>query len=196
MPKKGFWALLCSAFLISIQAFAQEDYTRFKSDATIQALGSFVTGTTDNGVHQTATDSAGVLASYRFFFDRHNGIEVNYGYMQNTETYNQLGVNTNSHEATAAYVLRFPLRHWSPFVLAGTGALLFEPTAFTGANTQARAAFVYGAGADVNLSDHLFLRAEYRGFVYNSPTYDMPALNGLDRATHRAEPSIGFGWRF
>jgi outer membrane immunogenic protein len=196
MLKKGFWALLCSAFLISIQAFAQEDYTRFKSDATIQALGSFVTGTTDNGVHQTATDSAGVLASYRFFFDRHNGIEVNYGYMQNTETYNQLGVNTNSHEATAAYVLRFPLRHWSPFVLAGTGALLFEPTAFTGANTQARAAFVYGAGADVNLSDHLFLRAEYRGFVYNSPTYDMLALNGLDRATHRAEPSIGFGWRF
>jgi opacity protein-like surface antigen len=68
--------------------------------------------------------------------------------------------------------------------------------AFSGANTQARAAFVYGAGADVNLSEHLFLRVEYRGFVYNSPTYDFPALNGLDRATHRAEPSIGFGWRF
>jgi len=34
MLKKGFGALLCSAFLISIQAFAQED---FKSDGTAQA---------------------------------------------------------------------------------------------------------------------------------------------------------------
>jgi opacity protein-like surface antigen len=67
---------------------------------------------------------------------------------------------------------------------------------FSGTSTQAQAAFVYGAGADVNLSKHLFLRAKYRGFVYNSPTYDMPALGGLDRVTHRAEPSIGFGWRF
>lgn len=196
MIKKACGALLYSAFFISIQAFAQEDYTRFKSDATIQALGSFVTGTTDNGVHQTATDSAGVLASYRFFFDRHNGIEVNYSFAQNTESYNQLGVNTNSHEATAAYVLRFPLRRWSPFVLAGAGGLIFDPRAFSGANTQVRAAFVYGTGADVNLSDHLFLRAEYRGFVYNSPTYDFLTLNGLDRVTRRAEPSIGFGWRF
>jgi hypothetical protein len=35
-----------------------------------------------------------------------------------------------------------------------------------------------------------------RGFVYDSPTYDLAAFNGLDRATHRAEPSIGFGWWF
>ena len=37
---------------------------------------------------------------------------------------------------------------------------------------------------------------EYRGFVYNSPTYDVPGLSGFDRTTHRAEPSIGFGYRF
>ena len=196
MLKKRFGVLLCGAVLLSIQAFAQEDYTQFKNDGTVQVLGSFVTDTTNNGVHQTATNSGGVLASYRYYFDRHNGIEVNYGYARNTQNYDQFGVNTNSHEVTAAYVLRFPQRHWSPFVLAGTGALLFEPTGFSGASTQARAAFIYGAGADVNLSQHLFLRAEYRGFVYNSPTYGMPTLNGLDRITHRAEPSIGFGWRF
>jgi len=40
------------------------------------------------------------------------------------------------------------------------------------------------------------MRAEYRGFVYNSPTYDLPGLAGLDRVTHRAEPSVGFGYRF
>jgi opacity protein-like surface antigen len=196
MLKKGFGALLCSAFLLSIQAFAQEDYTRFKNDAAVQAFGSFVTGTTDNGVHQSATNSGGVLGSYRLFFNRHNGIEVNYGYARNTQNYDRFGVNTNSHEATAAYVFRFPRRRWSPFVLAGAGALIFDPRAFSGASTPARAAFVYGAGADANLSNHLFLRAEYRGFLYNSPTYDLPAWNGLARVTHRAEPSIGFGWRF
>jgi len=67
------------------------------------------------------------------------------------------GVNTNSHEVTAAYVLRFFQRWWSPFVLAGAGGLIFDPRAFSGASTQARAAFVYGAGADVNLSEYLFL---------------------------------------
>jgi opacity protein-like surface antigen len=193
MLKKGFVALLSSVFLLSIQALGQEDYTRFKSDGAVQALGSFVIDTTNNGVHQTATSSGGVLASYRYYFDRHDGIEVNHGYARNTENYDQFGAQTNSHEGRAAYALRFPQRRWSPFVLAGTGGLIFDPRAFSGANTWVRAPFVYGAGADVNLSEHLFLRAEYRGFVRNSPTYDLSVLSGLDRVTHRAKPPIGFG---
>jgi opacity protein-like surface antigen len=73
---------------------------------------------------------------------------------------------------------------------------VFDPKDFSGANSQARAAFVYGGGADFNLSRRIFVRAEYRGLVYNSPTYDLPVLAGADRVTHRAEPSIGFGYRF
>src|SRR5207248_11555225 len=100
-------------------------------------------------------------------------------------------------------------KRWSPFALAGVGALTFDPrdtaVSFTGsqvplvpnaATAQTRAAFVYGAGADFNLTPHVYLRAEYRGFVFNSPTYDVVSLNGLDRTTHLAEPSIGFGYRF
>lgn len=105
-------------------------------------------------------------------------------------------MNTNSHEISGAYVLRMPMRNVTPFALAGVGALVFDPKDFIGANTQTRAAFVYGAGADFNLSRHIFMRAEYRGFVYNSPTYDLTAFAGLDRVTHRAEPSVGFGYRF
>jgi opacity protein-like surface antigen len=60
------------------------------------------------------------------------------------------------------------MKRWSAFVLAGAGALIFDPENFAGANTQTRAAFVYLAGADVNLTNHLFVRGEYRGFVYNS----------------------------
>jgi opacity protein-like surface antigen len=155
-----------------------------------------VKSTTQNGVNQDSTNSGGVLASYRFWFDRHNGVEANYAWTSNTEKYNQSGVDNNSHEISAAYVFRMPMKHWSPFVLAGAGALVFDPKDLAAASTQTRAAFVYGGGADINLTDHLFVRGEYRGFVYNSPTFDLAGFSGLDRTTHRAEPSIGFGWRF
>ena len=43
----------------------------------------------------------------------------------------------------------------------------------------------------MNLTHHLFLRAQYRGFVYKSPTYNLTSLDGTDRFTHRAQPSVG-----
>ena len=196
MLKNQLAAFTVATALTSFTAFAQEDYTRFKSEASVQALGSFVKQTTQDGIDQSATNSAGVLATYRYYFSRHQGVEANYSWTSNTQTYTGFGADTNSHEISAAYVFRMPMKRWSPFVLAGAGALIFDPKNFAGANTQTRAAFMYGAGADINLTDHLFVRGEYRGFVYSSPTYDLDSLNGLDRATHRAEPSIGFGWRF
>jgi hypothetical protein len=130
-------------------------------------------------------------------FNDHNGVELNYGYSHNTQNYVGLGgVDSRSHEVSVAYVLRFPMRRWTPFVLAGAGGLVFQPNNVSLADTQARAAGVYGGGADINLSRHVFVRAEYRGLIYNSPTFGLMALSGADRITHRAEPSIGFGYRF
>ena len=71
-----------------------------------------------------------------------------------------------SHEISAAYVFRMPMRKLTPFVLGGVGGLIFDPTDLVGADSQTRAAFVYGGGADFNVSHHVFVRAEYRGFVY------------------------------
>jgi outer membrane immunogenic protein len=195
MLKRNFAGAAIVAALIATSAFAQEE-TAYKSDVAVQAFGSFVKNTTQNGVEQTASNSGGVLASYRFFFNRNNGVELDYGYSLNTQSYSGQGVPSYSHEGSAAYVFRLPQRHWSPFVLAGAGGLVFDPKGFTAASTQGRAAFVYGAGADFKLSQRVFVRAEYRGLVYNSPTFDLSGLNGLDRVTHRAEPSIGFGYSF
>ena len=184
---------------IALPAFSQSE-TPDKNEVSVQAFGSFVKSTTNNGVENTATNSGGVLGSYRYFFNAHNGVEANYGYSLNTQSYNStsgaLGVKSYSHEISAAYVFRVPLHKFTPFVLAGAGGLIFDPKDFVGASSQTRAAFVYGGGADFNLSRHVFVRAEYRGFVYNSPTYDIPGLAGTDRITHRAEPSVGFGYRF
>lgn len=188
-------AVILGAALASVPALAQsEEYS--KQEVSVQALGSFVKSTWDKGIEQTSTNSGGVLASYRYFFNKNNGAEINYGYTTNTQSYGATGIDTHSSEVTAAYVFRMPLKHFTPFLLAGAGGVVFDPKDFVGASTQARAAFVYGGGADFNIGSHVFLRAEYRGLVYNSPTYNLSALNGADRITHRAEPSIGFGYRF
>jgi outer membrane immunogenic protein len=197
--KKNLVKITLGMAAMALPAFSQsEDPGR--NEVSVQALGSFVESTTSDGVRNSATNSGGVLVNYRRFFNIHNGIEVNYGYALNTQSFlspsGESGVKTNSHEVSGAYVFRLPLKRFTPFVLAGAGALIFDPQDFQGANSQTRAAFVYGGGADFNFSRHLFMRAEYRGFVYDSPTYNLTSLAGTDRITHRAEPSIGFGYRF
>ncbi len=184
---------------LALPAFSQSEAPG-KNEVSVQAFGSFVKSTTNNGIENTATNSGGVLGSYRYFFNTHSGIEANYGYSLNTQSYGlssgALGVKSYSHEISAAYVFRLPMHKFTPFVLAGAGGLIFDPKDFAGASSQGRAAFVYGGGADFDVSHHVFVRAEYRGFVYNSPTYDLAGLGGVDRTTHRAEPSLGFGYRW
>jgi outer membrane immunogenic protein len=183
----------------AVPAFSQSE-SPDKNEVSVQAFGSFVKSTTDNGIENKATNSGGVLANYRYFFDAHNGVEADYGYSLNSQIYGStsgvLGVKSYTNEISAAYVFRMPMRHFTPFVLAGAGGLIFDPKNFAGASSQGRAAFVYGAGADFKLTEHVFVRAEYRGFVYDSPTYDLAGLAGTDRTTHRAEPSIGFGYKW
>ena len=192
-------ASFVSIATMALPAFSQSE-TPGKNEVSVQAFGSFVKSTTNNGIENTATNSGGVLGSYRYFFNTHSGVEANYGYSLNTQNYGStggvLGVKSYSHEVSAAYVFRLPMRKFTPFVLAGAGGLIFDPKDFAGASSQARAAFVYGGGADFDVTHHVFVRAEYRGFVYNSPTYDLTSLSGVDRTTHRAEPSVGFGYRW
>jgi len=197
--KKIAVTLIAGVVSMALPAFSQSENPG-TNEVSVQAFGSFLKSTTEDGIRNSATNSGGVLGSYRFFFDAHNGVEVNYGYALNTQNFlsssGALGVKNYSHEVSAAYVLRMPLKRFTPFVTAGAGALVFDPKNFQGADSQTRAAFVYGGGADFNISSHVFVRAEYRGFVYNSPTYNLTSLDGTDRITHRAEPSIGFGYRF
>src|SRR5205807_2109433 len=106
-------------------------------EVSAQMLGSFVKSTIQDGIENKATHSGGVLASYRYFFNAHHGVEANYGYTLNTQSYDLrsgvVGVKTYSHEVSGAYVFRYPLRKFTPFALAGAGALVFDPKDFTGA---------------------------------------------------------------
>ena len=98
----------------------------YRNEFSVQTLGSFLKTTNDNGSQQSATNSGGVLGSYRLFFNNYNGVEVNYGYTLNTQTYllpsSSIGVKSYSHEVSGAYVFRKPYKRWTPFALTGVGA--------------------------------------------------------------------------
>jgi outer membrane immunogenic protein len=82
-----------------------------------------------------------------------------------------------------------------PFVLAGGGPLVFDPRNSTAIKRQARATFVFGSGADLQLIKHLSARSQYRGFVYKTPDFGLAELKA-DTYTHAAVPSAGLVFTF
>src|ERR1700676_2078107 len=122
--KKHLVTTIAGIASMALPAFSQSEDPG-KNEVSVQALGSFVKSTASDGIQNSATNSGGVLAGYRRFFDVHNGVEVNYGYALNTQNFlspgGPLAVKTHSHEVSGAYVFRVPLKRVTPFALAGAG---------------------------------------------------------------------------
>jgi len=117
--------------------------------------------------------------NYRFHINGWLGAEASYGYNRNTQQNftpsGNFGIQSNVHQATGAVVVNVPVyvARMRPYVLAGAGALVFDPTSNTGgfvsaAAQQTRPAFVYGGGVDYRLVRHVALRLEYRGLYTTS----------------------------
>jgi len=92
--------------------------------------------------------------NYRFHINGWLGAEASYGYNRNTQQNftpsGNFGIQSNVHQATGAVVVNVPVyvARMRPYVLAGAGALVFDPTSNTGgfvsaAAQQTRPAFVY-----------------------------------------------------
>lgn len=204
MTKFVPFSLLLTTGLIS-PAFAQEQADR--SEIAVSYMVDYPSASTGNGVNQGASASGGILASYRWLFNAHHGVEVDYGYFRDTQQYLTLnaaaGVHTDTHEVSASYVFRMPFGRAIPFLSAGAGALIFDPllsgTVGSGVpETDVRAAFVYGVGIDLSVSEHLMLRPEYRGLVFMAPSFGEtvggePAHTG--GPMHLAELAVGLVWK-
>src|SRR5215471_18135408 len=65
--------LMAGVAAIALPAYAQSDEAA-RQDVAVQAFGSFVTTSTHNGIDNSATNSGGVLATYRYFFSTHHGV--------------------------------------------------------------------------------------------------------------------------
>jgi opacity protein-like surface antigen len=175
-------------------------------EISVQGAGFLTKDSSGNGINQHATDTGGFLLSYRYHFNRWLAADASYGYARNTQqnvtSSGPLSVQANVHQATGALVVSVPRRifRMNPYVLAGTGALIFDPTGnpggfVSGATSQTKPAFLYGGGADYELSKHFILRAEYRGYVYGRPDFGLNALHS-GATTHSAQPSAGIVFRF
>jgi opacity protein-like surface antigen len=191
--------LLGAVLLLASSASAQEGFMRH--EIGVQGTGFFTKDSRQNGTLQHSTDTGGFLLNYRFHFNGWLGAEASYGYSRNTEqnftSNGNFGIQANVHQATGALVVNIPVyvARMRPYVLAGAGALVFDPTGnvegfASGVERQTRPAFVYGGGVDYRLVRHVAVRLEYRGFVYHRPDFGIAALSS-NVTTHTAQPSAG-----
>ena len=194
--------ILGFALLFTVSAMAEDT----RSEVSLEGTGFFTKNSNNAGISQRGTNAGGFLVGYRYHLSDWFAAEANYGYSRDTQSYlNSSGLSrvpSNVHEATAAFAVTPPvnLMKLKPFFLAGSGALVFDPrnnagASISGAQRQAKAAFLYGGGVDYELTHHLALRAEYRGLVYKAPDFNIAALNA-DKVTHVAQPSAGIVIRF
>jgi len=190
-------------FLLSLAAAAQES----RSEISVQGTGFFTSSSSANGSSYSATEAGGILGTYRYHLNHWISAEGAYGYDLNTQKYlfssNPFRSQSGIHQFMGRLVINLPSRaksRFNPYFLAGGGALLFEPTgdqfnSLSGAQSQTRGAFVYGAGLNYALHKGIALRAEYRGLVYRAPDFGFAAL-AANTVTHTAVPSIGLSFRF
>jgi opacity protein-like surface antigen len=188
--------------LLALGATAQES----RSEISVQGTGFFAQDTSGQGVSRTTTNTGGFLVGYRYHFNRWLSGEANYGYDRDTQRYFSTSglsrVQSDVHTATADAVIGVPFRssRLNPYVLGGGGSLVFHPTGnaggfVSGADTQAKGAFLYGAGVNYTLTRHWSVRAEYRGYVYKDADFGVKSLD-TDSWTHTAQPSAGIVFRF
>jgi len=194
-------ALLGALLLSASSAMAQESSFLGRNEVSLQGTGFFTKDSQGNGINQHSTNTGGFLISYRYHLYRWLSADASYGYARNTQqnltSAGAFDIQAKVHQATGALVVNSPVSFFrlKPDVLAGAGALVFNPTgnfgqSVAGASDQAKAAFVYGGGVDYKLISHVSLRLEYRGFVYKRPDFGLVALNS-GSTTHTAQPSAG-----
>jgi opacity protein-like surface antigen len=179
--------------------FAQES----RSEFSLQANGFFTKAASGSAYTYSPTETGGFLLAYRYRFHRGLSAEFVYGFNRDTQKYNypggSFGTQSNNHQATAGLVEALPSfgrGRFSPYVLAGAGALTISPrsNSLFGAETQAKPTFVYGGGVNYALSKRISFRVEYRGLVYSAPNFGESTLN--TSITHSALPSVGLAFHF
>jgi opacity protein-like surface antigen len=197
---KRFSELAIILIVFAVSSWAQE----FRHEVTVQGSGFFQKQTTKDGITNDPSNSGGVMAGYRFNFNKWLAVEGDYDYFRNHESFqasdSSMSIPTNVHAMTGIAIVKLPsfkvpaVKRVSPFVLAGGGAMFFDPRRGS-VSEQTRAAFVYGGGVDVPVSKHFLMRAQYRGFIYKIPDFEQASLK-VDKYTHSAVPSAGLVFTF
>ena len=175
-----------------------------QSEVSLNFSGNFQSQANGLGVTDTASDTGGLLANYRYRFSRWGAIEVNYDHSRFSQHYAPAITTTqaNADEVTLAYVNtlgRAADARLGPFLEAGTGALIFSPIqtgSTVGASRQNRAVFLFGGGVDWRAIRHISLRLGFRGLVYQAPDFHIAGQQTTNAVATMAEPYAGVVFRF
>jgi opacity protein-like surface antigen len=202
-------ALSAGAIVFLFVSFsAAQEIGHFDASVAYGAAFSKTSNNGFNGVTVSPTNAGMILGTFRFRFNRMHGIELNIGRTNNSQVYvlgtNDYRVQTTITEYSGAYVFSpFHFEKLEPFVLAGGGALRFDPgnqlingnASPFGATLQTSMAFLYGGGVDYRVWKRIGLRVQYRGLIYKEPTFHVTQFFTGARG-HMAEPSVGIVFNF
>jgi opacity protein-like surface antigen len=149
---------------------------------------------------QATTPSVGVLGTFHQQFKPWLGYNVNLGYSRFTENYSNgatyiATIGTNMYELSAASVVQGPrTQRFSTFFQTGGAILTFLPTQNPSPGAvQFRPALLFGVGFNYRLSEHLGVRAEYRGQFYKNPDFKMD-LNKFFTVTNAPAVSLVYSF--
>jgi len=200
---KRLVSLISLVFVVAPAAtWAQGNVQR--SEATLSFAGLFPSESNKNGLKRSATDSGGVLFSYRFWLTQGNGLEFNYGHARDSQLVSsasgQNRIHAGVHEVTGAYVWRFNLTaRVQPFLLAGAGMAQYNPltsgSTLQGTVSQTKPTLLFGGGADYKIGEHLAVRLQFRELVHPAASFKVEAFR-TNTWLHIAEPTIGLTYRF
>lgn len=202
--RKTLFGFVAAIIVLSASTTTALAQVELPSQVSIQGTALVTKSTKDQTPSNDVKKTGGLLVGYSYQFHKYLGVEANYGYTLNRQNYTALtgrhSLETDFHEMTGALVAHIPVnaRHVRPYALAGGGALVFNPTQQVGviaAQSQTRGAFVYGGGANIDITNNFGVRAEYRGLLYKVPDFTVSTLDP-DKFTHLAQPSVGFFFRF
>jgi outer membrane immunogenic protein len=194
--------IFLGALLFSAAAgYAQES----RQDVSISGFDVLNPVMHGNSVTVTPSNTAGILASYRFLLTPRSALELNYSFAQYTNYYQYSGnltynpIHTRQQEVSAAYVFGLSYKRYNPFVEAGPGVIFFSPIQDNGtdrfdAKRNTNIGAIFGAGLAYEISPSFDVRAEYRGFFVKTPSFIDDFKTG--RYEVMSMPAIGVAYHF
>ncbi len=198
--------VLLGALLVGAAAVSHAQESR--QDLSISGFGVLAPDVYGNAVApMSTTKTLGVLGSYRYLLTPRSGLELNYGFSQNSLKYNvpSVGlpnsrVHSKNQEFSVGYVYSRNYKRFNPFVEGGVGAMFFTPIldrSTTQLNTKSNTSVggLFGGGVAYEISPSFDIRAEYRGFATKAPTFGVSAFNA-NRYYVISTPAIGVAYHF
>jgi opacity protein-like surface antigen len=170
---------------------------------------TFVSSSSGMGLKQTPSDGMGFLIEGRHLVSPLLGYEMAVSFNTGGQAYAPIAgscgltcqnpaVSITGRQVSVSidYVPSYKFGNLRPFLVGGLGVFISVPdTTPLGNNTSIRGAYIYGGGADYDLTSRIGIRGQMRGYMYKAPNISSiyPA-NG--QFTHTYAPSGGIYYRF